>query len=490
MAGIKKNFLYNSILTSANYLFPIIVFPYVSRVLGVTSIGICNYVDSIVQNFILISMLGIPIMGIREVVLAKRDRIRLNRVFSTILFLNAAMTALAVVILLSCTYLIQDLYQYKELMYVGVFKLVGNFLMIEWFFKGLEDFKYITIRSIAVRSLYVIAVFVFVQTKDDYITYFVLTCSVFVINAIINLMYSRRYVSFTMQLLPFKEMAKPMGLLGIYMIFTSFYTSFNTSFLGIMTDATQVGYFTTATKLYTIILALFSAFTAVMLPRMTDILSEGDYEKFKELLSRCSRLLFSIIIPVVFYGLIFANEIILLIAGKGYEGAVLPMRICMVVMLIVGYEQVIIIQGLMPLKRDKSVLINSMVGGFTALALCFILIPHLKSVGASFVWLGSEIATMISASIFINKYIGFKFPMNVFIVRLLYNIPLVALLYVLSIFLSIEDSIIGLVITLVVGACIMSVYTIVVQCKIIKEPTFIGLMAKLHLTKEVASQKR
>lgn len=484
MVEIKKNFIYNSILTTANYLFPILVFPYISRVLGVDNIGICNFVDSIVQNFILISMLGIPIVGVREVVIAKGDRLKLNRVFSSIFYANAVLTTLAVVILFICTYTINDLYQHKELMYVGVFKLIGNFLMIEWFFKGLEDFKYITIRSIIVRTLYVISVFVLVQSKDDYIFYFILTCSTFVINAIVNIFYSRKYVNLTISVLPFKTISKPIVILGVYMIFTSFYTSFNTSLLGIFTDTTQVGYFTTATKLYAIILALFSAFTTVMLPRMTSIYSEGNMEEFKQMLLKCSKLFYSILIPIVFFGVIFAGDIIILLAGSGFSGAILPMQICMVVMLVVGYEQVIIIQGLMPMKRDKSILINSIVGGITALLCCFILIPCLGAIGASIVWLSSEIAVAVSASIFMYKYIGFKFPSKEVIILLLYNIPLGLLLLLLSIVMCADNNMFGLISTLLIGVVIVTIYTLIIQCVILKEPLFVDVLKKLKIIKK------
>ena len=63
--GVKKNFLYSAILTISNYIFPLLTYPYVSRVLGVTNIGICNFVDSIINYFILFSMMGVSIFGIR-----------------------------------------------------------------------------------------------------------------------------------------------------------------------------------------------------------------------------------------------------------------------------------------------------------------------------------------------------------------------------------------------------------------------------------------
>jgi Membrane protein involved in the export of O-antigen and teichoic acid len=88
MPSIKKNFFYNGLLTVANYLFPLITYPYVSRVLGVSNIGICNFVDSIVNYFILFSMMGISIVGVREIAAVREDREARNRVFSNLIALN------------------------------------------------------------------------------------------------------------------------------------------------------------------------------------------------------------------------------------------------------------------------------------------------------------------------------------------------------------------------------------------------------------------
>lgn len=81
MPSIKKNFIYNAILTMSGYIFPLIIYPYISRVLGVANIGACNFVDSIVEYFTIISMMGMNTIGIREIARCKGDRNRLNYVF-------------------------------------------------------------------------------------------------------------------------------------------------------------------------------------------------------------------------------------------------------------------------------------------------------------------------------------------------------------------------------------------------------------------------
>ena len=89
MANLKKNFFFSALLTLANYIFPLITYPYVSRVLGVTNIGICNFVDSIINYFLVFSTMGISVLGVREIAAAREDRKERSRVFSNLLFLNA-----------------------------------------------------------------------------------------------------------------------------------------------------------------------------------------------------------------------------------------------------------------------------------------------------------------------------------------------------------------------------------------------------------------
>ena len=44
--GIKKNFVYNATLTVSQYIIALLIFPYISRIFGVTNIGILGFVDN------------------------------------------------------------------------------------------------------------------------------------------------------------------------------------------------------------------------------------------------------------------------------------------------------------------------------------------------------------------------------------------------------------------------------------------------------------
>ena len=186
MANIKKNFFYSSVLTTANYLFPMLTYPYVARVLGVDKIGLCNFADSIISYFLLFSMMGIGSVGIREIAKYRGNQEKLDQAYSSLFILNSITTIIAVIALLIATYSVPQLYANRELMFVGAVRLLTNYLQIEWLFKGLEDFKYITVRTLTVKVFYVIAVFLFVRTKNDYVIYFALFTLMVMVNAIIN----------------------------------------------------------------------------------------------------------------------------------------------------------------------------------------------------------------------------------------------------------------------------------------------------------------
>ena len=442
MSSIKKNFLYSSILTTANYIFPLLTFPYVSRVLGVTNIGICNFIDSIINYFCLFSTMGIGVLGIREVAKCKNSKNDLNVAFNTLFAINTVTTFIVFVLLIIATSYINQLRQHWHLMAIGALKLIMNYMLIEWLYKGLEEFKFVTQRTIIVKLFYVLSVFIFIKNGDDYQIYYFLTVMMVVINALINILYSRKYVKYDFKQLKINEYIKPYFVLGIWLLLTSMYTSFNTTYLGFVAGETEVGYYSTSAKLYKIVIALFTAFTGVMLPKISNMLSQNKIEEFKLLLLKSNKILILFSIPVIYFAVLYAPTIIFIIAGKGYEGAIIPMRIMMLLIFIIGYEQILVLQALTPLGKDKAILWTSIIGASVGILLNLILVSTYKSVGSAITWFFSEIFVLISAQYFTNKYIGHHFPWKELFSNLLLSLPcavlfLINVLYIPNRYLSI-----------------------------------------------------
>ena len=428
MQKMKKNLFYSIVLVLANYVFPFLTYPYVSRVLGVTGIGACNFVDSVINYFILFSTLGIDTLGVREIARHRNDKAALDRTFSNIFIVNLALTGVMLVLLAAATFTVPQLSQHKDLMAIGAFKLIFNCLLVEWLFKGLEDFKYISIRSIAVKTLYVAAVFLFVRERNDVWVYYLLSSLMVVANALVNILCTRTRVRLVFKGLSFFPTFRSLLAFGIYAILTSMYTTFNVTFLGFVSGEVEVGYYATATKIHFFVMAVFSAFTGVMMPHMSSLASSGEMERFKSYFHTAVDVLFSFSFPVMAWMMILATDIVRVIAGPEFNGAVIPMTIIAPLVFIIGYEQILVLQTLMPLGKDKILLRNSTIGATAGILLNIVLVPLFAAIGSAMVWIVTECLILVLSQIAVRKEIGIRFPFSGTGRNLLIYLPLAGLM--------------------------------------------------------------
>lgn len=471
--NIKQNFFFSSILTTANYIFPLLTYPYVSRVLGVNNIGICNFVDSIVSYYLIFSMMGITSLGIREIAKNRNSPQQLSKSFNNLFVLNTITTIITLGIYICFCIFSKKMHEYTDMMILGGFKIVFNYILVEWFYRGLEEFKYITVRTLIVKCLYVISVFILVRDNNDYQIYYLLSVLMIIVNAIINIKRCNKYISFTLKNIQLSLYLKPFFILGLDSICGAMYTTFNTVYLGFITNDIQVGYYTTATKLYYICSALFSAFTGVMMPRLTVLLSEGKIKEYKQMLDNSNDILFTLLIPATLFLIIDAPEIIYLISGKGYEGAITPMRIIMPLMLIIGYKQIIVLQGFLPLGKNNAILYNSITGALVSIISNIFLVHLFYANGSAIVWCLAEFSGLILSQYFINKYIQSKFPYKLFFKNLILYIPM-------DIFLIlIRYEINNIIIKLALSLIIVILYFIIINVYIKRNKIIYNLLCTI-----------
>lgn len=462
MSNLKKNILFNITLSTSNYIFPLIIFPYISRVLGVENLGLCNFVDSIINYFVLFSMMGMSIVGTREIASCHMDQQKLNKTFSSLFTLLLFTTTISLIALVVATIFVPDLREHKTLIVFGSLKLVGTIFLTEWFFTGIENFKYITMRSIFIKICYTISIFLFVKNSGEYWVYYLLLCMLTVCNAIFNSAYRTKFVTFSFKNIDLKPFLKPFLMLGAYLLLTSMYTSFNVAFLGFATNNTQVGYYTTASKIYTIIIALFTAFTSVMLPRMSSLLSEGKIKEFKQLTTNSFEIIANFSIPLIIFVAVFAPQIIQLIAGNGYQGAILPTRIIIPLTLIIGLEQILVIQIMMPLKLDKVIMRNSIIGALMGVSLNFLIVPQMAAVGSALVWICCELVILILSQICVYKNINTKIPIRSTLKIIIVFSPLLCMLLITTYCIQ------SWILLITAGVIITTLYVICVQFSLLK----------------------
>lgn len=470
--GLKKNIIYNSVLTLSNYIFGIILLPYISRVLGVGNVGAVDFITNIVSYTIVIASLGIPTIGIRIISKNKESKDLLNHSFSSLFSLNAIYTICALVIFSIISFNVELLSTYRPLLFIGAIHILASPFLIEWLYKGLEKFKYITIRNIIVRCIYVILVLVFVKDKEDFVVYYGLTVGTIVVNAIINIHHASKFVRFSfIGIKPFQYFNGSIRF-GVYLLVTSMYTTLSIAYLGFCTNAIQVGYYSTAIKIYTIIVGFFSAFTTVVMSRSSALVAHNDNDKHKSIVDKSLNFILSISIPIIIVCEVLAPQIIMVIGGEEFMPAVGICRIIMPLILLVGIDQILAYQILIPLEKDNWILQASIIGAIVGCILNIVLVDDFLAKGTAYALLFTEVVLCIYYTSMINhkKIHRINFLPHL-CKQLCHGIPYLLICVTIQYFTDKVWVIVGLCVPL----CF--VYFIIDQLFILKNDIFIGLIS-------------
>lgn len=473
--SLQKNFIYSSILTVSKYLFPLIVYPYVSRTLGLSNIGIVNFVDNLVNYFVFVSMMGITTVGVREIAAARNNKQELSKTFMSLLTLTSITTLIAIIALWIAIYTVPKLIPYQDLLYVGIIKLIFNLFLIEWFFMGMENFRYITNRSILIKCLYVISVFVFVKDASDYKIYYLLSVSTVVLNAIVNLIYSRKFVCYTLNSINPRPFFKAFIIMGVYILLTNVYTYLNPVWLGFVTNTDEVGNFTTATKLHNIIMAVLLSFTNILFPRVSNLLAEGKDKEFWDKINLSFEAIFLFAFPTIAFMLVAGPELLHIFVGDGFEGAYLPLRIIAPLTLIIGLEQIFVIQILLARHQDNAVLRNSFIGATVALILNIFITSSLGAPGSAIVWVTAESVIMCLSLYDIYRKFNYVLPYRRIIIYCLSYTPLILLSSLLYIYLDNKTAMLATVAVLTIA------YSMVIEVIILKNKVVHLLLNTIHI---------
>lgn len=435
-SNIKINFGYNILLTMSTYIFGLIVFPYITRVLGVDMMGRVNFASQTIDYLRIFAAMGVATVGIREIASCGSDRAKRSQVFSDIISLLLILSLAFTLVLFVFFTFIPKFSAVKDLLVVGSFYLFFSTMMIEWFYQGLEEFKFVTIRSIIVKSVYVALVFLFVKCPEDYLKYYILVTGSIVINALINLGYSKRFVDFSLKDARPLRYLKSIFSLGIYSIMISFFTTFNVVYLGFVQGEHAVGVYTVATKIYGLILGVLTAYTAVMMPRMSALLSENRTDEFKKKVRISFELVFSVSLPLLVGGVIMAPQIVGILAGSQYSEAIPVMRMIMPLVFVIGMAQIWVIQILLPMKKDNIVLVSASISAAVGIILNFLLVGKLSFVGSAIAMLAAEITNDAITLVYAIRGGYLDFPVGRLLKNLVSSIPYLAVCLLCALFIG------------------------------------------------------
>lgn len=451
--GIRKNFGFNIILTGANYIFPLLVFPYITRIFDAELIGTCNFVESIVNYLVMFSALGLSGYGVREVARRKGNQHELNRLFSSLLCINVCMSVLWLFVYLICVFTVPQLYELRSFCLIGCIKIITSCFLVEWFFQGMEQFKYITFRAIVIRLLFVVSVFIFVRTRADILVYFSLLMLTVGLNAAINMFYSRNFVKISFKNIQIKRYLVPLLSFGYYTIFVYFYTTFNSIYLGFATNETEVGYYSISAKIVAIALSVFTALNTVMIPQISKWLHDGNAEILNQRINQCIVMLILLATPISYYCLIYAGDIVSIIAGEGYEGAVIPLKIVSILILVLGLSQTVMAVLSSSVKANKPLIIISSFGAVTGISINILLTQNLQCIGSCISWTTTELLVLMLATYLMLKVTTVKLDFNKMLATLVSTVVYVP--FMVGLTMLIDNSFLRVLFSGIVSALLM-----------------------------------
>lgn len=407
--SIKTNFIYNLLNTITSLLFPLITFPYVSRILMPEGMGLVNFYQSIIQYIVLLSSLGIPMYAIRETAKYRDDKRKCSITTLEILSLHFILTFIGylIVFILSCS--VSEIKDNITLFLILSAQLFFTVIGCDWFYQGVEDFQYITIRSIIVRILSVIFLFIFVKSREDILLYGIYCVAGIYAGNIFNFIRLRRYLDFSIirELNPFRHLRPTLKIFVLNLI-TSLYVNLNSVMLGFLKGPESVGLFSAATKITQLLLGLTSALGTVMLPRLSNLIANNNYTEFNRLSNIAVKFMFAVTLPLSIAVIMLADNLILLLSGNAYMDSIPTLQIISFIIFAIGLSGVLGIQILYPQGKESIVIKSTAVGAVINLILNFILIPYFSHQGAAVATLLAELgvtATMM--------YIGHNYiPIN------------------------------------------------------------------------------
>lgn len=412
MRSLKQSFILQLITSFFYAVTPLITFPYVSRVLGPEKIGAVNFIDYTAQIFLLFASFGIPLYGVREVAKSYSDKEKLQNVVSELFTIHIFSTLFCLIIFFVTVFSFEEFNNSEELIFLAAFSIVINAFSFDWFVQGVENFKFLSIRTLIIRFISVIAVFLFIRKASDFVYYYsiLIGSSLIIILAdilLLNKLSISLRLTFNIQ-----KHIKPLLLFLLTTASVSVYTFLDTFLLGVISGSLAVGFYTTSLKIVKLSQNLINDLGGVILPRVSFLIESENSKEVQKIIFKSLYYVFTVSVPLSFFFFLLAPEIIIILAGSQFQPSIITLRLLSLLPLVIGLSNVFGIQLLIPYKREKEMLRSVLAGSILSVFLCILLCPLFEQNGAAIACLTSEIAVMILSGYYTKQIIHLIFPLR------------------------------------------------------------------------------
>lgn len=406
--SVQFNFIMNAILTVSSFVFPMITFPYASRVLLVENYGKVTFATSVLTYFAMFAALGIPNYGIRACARVRDDKVKLSRTAQELMIINLITSAITYVAFFVSLIFVKRFQQDSTLLIINSVSILLNTLGVTWLYSALEQYSYITVRNIVCKIISIILMFIFVHNPSDYVIYGAIAMVASGGSNLLNFLNLRKCIILKpLGNYHFKQHLKPIFIFFATSVAISVYTNLDTVMLGFMTDDIQTGLYGASVKVKNLLTGVVSSLGNVLLPRLSLYVSNQESDKFYETLSKVLNFLLLISLPPTIYFVFYSRTSILLFSGVEYEGATLPMQLLMPTVFLIAISGLTGNQMLVPLGRERVVMTSVICGALVDFGLNWIFIPKWGAAGAAAATLVTEFV-VLAIQLFFLRTLAWK----------------------------------------------------------------------------------
>lgn len=405
--SIKRNLLLNLFNTVSGLLFPLVTFPYASRILLAEGIGRIQFFQSILGYIALCTALGIPLYAVREIAKVRDNNRQCSKVVVEILLLHSVLTFFGYIIVFILVETITPIQIDVSLFLLLSVNLFFTAIGALWFFQGIEDFKYITIRALFIRICSLVGLFIFVKDKSDLLYYAAISVTAETGSNIFNFFRLHKFVN--IHTLKFRELKpcrhlKPALKIFTLTLITSVYVNLDSVMLGFLKDEVAVGYYAAATRITKSILGVVQSLGTVLLPRFANLISMNQRAEFERLASKSISFVLFLSLPIVVVLLYMAAPIIHLFCGTNFAPSILVLQIMAPIILFIGLSGIMGMQILYVLGKENLVIFSVSIGAVSNFLLNMFLMPNYAQFGAAFATCIAELLVTVVMTILAQKY--------------------------------------------------------------------------------------
>jgi len=400
--SLGRNAAINALRVCLQIIFPLISFPYASRVLMPEGLGKVAFSSSLVAYFAILANFGVTNYAMPIAAKLRDNRHELSCFVYEMLLTNgiALLISYGLLYLLMFTY--EPLFAYRGILLIQSVSIVFTIIGMEWLYVAMEDFGYITIRSFVFQLLALVALFVFVRKPTDIIPYACINIFSSVGSNVINFINARKYL----EKIRFSELnigkhLKRLSAVFLFNALCSIYNLLDTTILGLISGDRAVGLYTSASKIVRLVLNLLLAVTAVFLPRLSFNYSKSGQE-YRRLATNEFNLVSLLAFPFSAGLALLSTNILRIMSGPGFIEAAQAMVVLSLLLPIVGISNVLSSQIFFIIGKEYYATIASFFSAIVDLALNLFLIPRMGYLGAAIACVSAE-ATGLVICLFISR---------------------------------------------------------------------------------------